>query len=178
METDEGYIHPPSWIPSSSNNVAVVPSVPNLRPPPSSSRAVSPEPFNMDDYRKCRQAEALRWIDLQEKRASVIARLQPVLPEEYKALRNAVIAQSKPFSRTVKKRSGMVHVLSIIKIPLDAHLAPTAKQTLQKEKAPKDHNHPNIPTNPYDLLNRRLYYYYFVYAHMLNYNFRVKTQAT
>ena len=72
----------------------------------------------------------------------------------------------------------MVHVLSIIKIPLDTHLAPTAKQTLQKEKVPKDHNHPNIPTNPYDLLNRRLYYYYFVYAHMLNYNFRVKTQAT
>ena len=69
----------------------------------------------MDDYCKCRQAEALRWIDLREKCASIIARLQPVLPEEYQALRNIVLSESGPFQRRDKKQTGMTSGFLMIK---------------------------------------------------------------
>ena len=64
IEPDEGYIHPPSWIPSSSEFVVVMPSMPIVPSSLSNSQAASPEPFNMDDYCKCRQAEALQQINL------------------------------------------------------------------------------------------------------------------
>lgn len=116
IETEKGHIHPPSWIPNGSGSVAVTPSVPIAPHLPPGSEAASSEPFTMDQYRKCRQAEALRWINLQEKRASIIARLQPVLPEEYQAQREFVTSESGPFRRMDKKQSGMAYSLSIIKI--------------------------------------------------------------
>lgn len=53
----------------------------------------------MDDYRRCRQAEAIRWINLQEKRASIMARLQPITPAEYQRRRDDVKSKSGPLRR-------------------------------------------------------------------------------
>ena len=56
----------------------------------------------MDNYSQCRQAEAIHWINLQKRRASVIPRLQPITPEEYQARRDAVYSESgglKPIER-------------------------------------------------------------------------------
>jgi len=72
----------------------------------------TPVQFGMDEYRKCRQTEALHWIDLQEKRSSIIARLQPVTPEEYERLRDAVKAETGPLRRKSKKKAGTINYLS------------------------------------------------------------------
>ena len=96
---DGGDFHPPSWTAGDNNSVTFSPAttvIPNLQ---SSSLTTSPKPFTMNDYRQCRQAEAIRWINLQEKRASIIPRLQPVTPEEYQARRDAVYSESGPSSR-------------------------------------------------------------------------------
>jgi hypothetical protein len=78
IEGEDGRIRPPSWTKTEGNSVLIKPNT---------TSSISPESsFNMDDYRQCRLAEALRWIDLQEKRASIIARLQPVSAEEYQKL--------------------------------------------------------------------------------------------
>ena len=66
-----------------------------------------PSPFNMEDYRQCRQAEAVRWIDLQEKRASIIARLQPVSAEEYQKLHDAILSKPGPLLRKQKRKTGL-----------------------------------------------------------------------
>lgn len=92
---DGGDIHPPSWIEGEGDSVTFSTN-PN---PPSGSLAPSRKPFTMDIYRRCRQAEEIRWINLQEKRASVIPRLQPVTPEEYQARRDVVYAESSGLSR-------------------------------------------------------------------------------
>ena len=86
---DGGNIHPPSWniIPSSQSN----------------SLTTSPKPFTMDDYSRCQQAEAIRWINLQEKQALVIPRLQPVTPEEYQACQDAVYSDTGPLGRKCMK---------------------------------------------------------------------------
>jgi hypothetical protein len=94
IKTDEGDIHPPSWIANKDNSVTFTPATPQ-----SSSLTSSPKPFTMDDYSQCRQEEAIRWINLQEKRGSIIARLQPVTPEEYQARRDAVNSESGPLRR-------------------------------------------------------------------------------
>src|SRR5271168_3852866 len=71
-------IHPPSCIAGEASfifspAIAVDPGLPSG----------APTSFTMEDYSRYRRAEAIRWIDLQEKRASIIARLQPVTPQEY-----------------------------------------------------------------------------------------------
>ena len=58
----------------------------------------------MDDYQRYRQAEALRWIDLQERRASIIARLQLTSREEYQKLRDAVRTEQGQLSRNLKPK--------------------------------------------------------------------------
>jgi len=83
-------IHPPSWTLNENNTVDVIPSTSTSSTSMINGDVVTPIPFSMHEYRKCRQAEALRWIDLQEKRSSVIARLRPVTPEEYEQFRDAV----------------------------------------------------------------------------------------
>jgi hypothetical protein len=88
---DGGDIHPPSWFEGEGNSVTFSA---NITDPPSSSLTPSRRPFTMDIYSRIRQAEEIRWINLQEKRASVIPRLQPVTPEEYQARRDAVYAES------------------------------------------------------------------------------------
>lgn len=95
-------IHPPSWIEGEGNLVTLSSTTavnPNLQ---SSPLPTSPKPFTMQDYSRCRQAEAIRWINLQEKRASIIPRLQPTTPEEYEARRDAVYSDSG-----VLRRKGM-----------------------------------------------------------------------
>ena len=69
--------------------------------------------FNMDDYRQCRQAEALRWINLQEKRSSIISRLQPVSAEEYQRLHNLVLSKPGPLLRKSKKKTGLKYAALI-----------------------------------------------------------------
>jgi len=108
IEGDGKSIRPPSWTKSKGDMVVIAPSTPTQI-----TSLASPVPFNMGDYRRCRQAEALRWIDLQEKRASIIARLQPVSPEEYQKLRNAVLSESGPLRRKQKKKPGLKYAASI-----------------------------------------------------------------
>ena len=68
----------------------------------------------MDDYRRYHKAEALCWIDLQEKWASIIARLQPTPAEEYQNLQDAITSDSGPICRKLKKQTGMKSYLSMI----------------------------------------------------------------
>ena len=113
IEGDDGRIRPPTWTKSEGNKVVIAPSAPALHAPPQDSSLQNPVPFNMDDYRQCRQAEAIRWIDLQEKRASIIACLQPISAEEYQNLRDAISLDSGPLRRKQKKKSGLFCVTSI-----------------------------------------------------------------
>jgi hypothetical protein len=108
IEGDGESIRPPSWTKSEGDMAVIAPST-----PPQTTSLAGPVPFNMDDYRRCRQAEALRWIDLQEKRASIIARLQPVSAEEYQKLCDAVLSESGPLRRKQKKKPGLKYAVSI-----------------------------------------------------------------
>ena len=95
IKTEDGRdIHPPSWIEGEGDSVTFSTTTPS-----SSSLTPSQKPFTMDIYCRVRQAEEIRWIDLQEKRASIIPRLQPVTPEEYQAHRDAVYAESSGLAR-------------------------------------------------------------------------------
>ena len=87
-------IHPPSWIEGEGDSVTFSTTIPSP-----SSLAPSQKPFTMDIYCRVRQAEEIRWINLQEKRASIIPRLQPVTPEEYQVRRDAIYAESSRLSR-------------------------------------------------------------------------------
>jgi len=104
IEVAGSRVHPPLWTQNEDNTTNVISPIPI---PLTGEAAATPGPFSMEDYRKTRQAEALRWIDLQEKRSSIIARLQPVTREEYEQLRNAVKAENRPLCRKGKKQ-GMI----------------------------------------------------------------------
>jgi hypothetical protein len=106
IEVDGQRVHPPSWKKSENNSVVILPSSSMSSPLPSES-STSPPIFNMDDYRSYRQAEAIRWIDLQEKRASIIARLQPTSTEDYGKMRDAVTSETGSLRRKPKKQTGM-----------------------------------------------------------------------
>ncbi len=106
IKAEGGRIHPPSWTQHKTNSPTISQSPPIPLAPQTSQTTASLDFFSMDDYRQCRRAEALRWIDLQEKRSSVIARFQPTTHEEYERLRNAVKADSGPFRRKGKKQAG------------------------------------------------------------------------
>jgi hypothetical protein len=107
IEGEEGRIMTPSWTKTGGNSVAISQYARTLPMSPEIDTSPIPSPFNMDDYCQCRQAEALRWINLQEKRASIIARLQPVSAEEYEKLRNAILSKSGPLLRKQKKKTGL-----------------------------------------------------------------------
>ena len=107
-------IQPPSWHQSENGSVTIRPSGPIALTSLSESSTPSPAIFNMDDYRRSRQSEALRWIDLQEKRASIIARLQPRLAEDYQKLRTAVTSEAGPLRRTSKKQTSTKVFSSLI----------------------------------------------------------------
>jgi hypothetical protein len=113
IKADNKQVHPPSWVQNNDNSVTIIPSTATsstLASEPSTSS--SPTIFDTNDYRACRQAEALRWIDLQEKRASIIARIQPTSKEEYQKLRDDVMSETEPSSRKLKKkgRKKIVHI--------------------------------------------------------------------
>jgi hypothetical protein len=106
IEVDGQHLHPPSWAQSENDSVVIKPSSSTSSNPPLEP-SNPPLGFNMDDYRRYRQSEALRWIDLQEKRASIIPRLQPTSAEEYQNLRDAIISETGPLRRKPKKQTGM-----------------------------------------------------------------------
>ena len=106
MEVDGEQASPPSWVHSENDSVRIVPSTSTSFNLPSESSS-QPPVFNMDDYRRYRQAEALHWIDLQEKRSSIIARLQPTSSEDYQALRDAILSENGPLQQKQKKQIGM-----------------------------------------------------------------------
>ena len=88
---DGGDVHPPFWIEGEDDSVTFSSATATTSNSPSFSAS---QKFTMDNYSQCRQAEAIRWINLQERRASVIPRLQPISPEEYQACRDAVYSES------------------------------------------------------------------------------------
>ena len=95
IKTEDGRdIHPPSWIEGEGDSVTFSTTTPS-----SSSLTPSQKPFTMNIYCRVRQAEEIRWINLQEKRATIIPCLQPLTPEEYQARRDAVYAESSGLAR-------------------------------------------------------------------------------
>lgn len=102
IKADGQDIHPPSWIAGEDDSITFSPAtiIPNSQ---SSLLMESPDSFTMKDYSRCRQVEAIRWINLQEKRASIIPRLHPITPEEYQERRDAVISKSGPLRRKGRK---------------------------------------------------------------------------
>jgi hypothetical protein len=103
IKVDDQHIQPPSWVQNDDNSVTIVPSANTSSSLPSDSPTSFPTVFDMDDYRTCRQAEALCWINLQEKRASIIARIQPTSAEEYQKQRDTVMSETEPLRRKHKK---------------------------------------------------------------------------
>lgn len=103
IKVDNQRIHPPSWVQNEDNSVTIEPSATTSSTPPSEPSTSFPTVFDMDDYRSSRQGEALRWINLQEKRASIIARIQPTSAEEYQKRREIVMSKTEPLHRKQKK---------------------------------------------------------------------------
>lgn len=104
IKTDEGQLHLPSWTQCEDreDSANILP-----RPVPLSLLSNTPtDTFNMTDYSKCRQAEAIRWIDLQEKRASIMPRMQPVSAKAYQELRDVILFESGPQLRKNKNKAG------------------------------------------------------------------------
>ena len=99
IKDDRGEIHPPFWIAGEDDYVTFSPTTTLIPNSQSSSPTSSSKPFTMEDYSRCRRAEAIRWINLQEKRASIMARLRPAKPEEYQERRDAVNSASGPLRR-------------------------------------------------------------------------------
>ena len=66
IEGDGGRIQPPSWTKKEDNSVEIKPKAFASSTAQNDLSAI-PSPFNMEDYHQCRQAEAICWIDLQEK---------------------------------------------------------------------------------------------------------------
>lgn len=99
IKAEGGDIHPPSWMAGENNSVTFYPTTSVNPHSQSGSHTTSPTPFTMKEYSQCRQAEAINWINLQEKQASVRPRLHPVTPEEYQARRNAVYLTSGSLHR-------------------------------------------------------------------------------
>src|ERR1700678_1143329 len=98
IKADGRNVHPPSWNAGKDDSVTFYPAADVISHSQSSS--LSPlKPFTMEDYSHCRRVEAVRWINLQEKRASIIPRLKPVTPEEYQERRDAVNSNSGPLRR-------------------------------------------------------------------------------
>lgn len=113
IEGDGRRIRPPSWSKSEHDLVVITPCALELPTPLQNNSSAIPPPFNMNDYRQCRQAEALRWIDLQEKRSSIISRLQPVSAEDYQKLRNAILSKPGPLLRKLKRKPGLKNATCI-----------------------------------------------------------------
>ncbi len=110
IEVDGCRIHPPSWTQNEQNSISIRPHTPIQQASTSILSLESTSIFDMDDYRASRQAEAIRWINLQERRSSIIARLQPTTAEEYKRLRDAVTSDSGPLRRMGKKQPGTKYI--------------------------------------------------------------------
>lgn len=89
-------ISPPFWIAEEDNSVTLSQATSVIS---DFQLGSSPKIFTMEDYSRCRQAEAIRWINLQENRASIIARFRPVTAEEYQRRRDAINSESGLLSR-------------------------------------------------------------------------------
>jgi hypothetical protein len=112
----------------------------------------------MDNYSQCRRTEAMRWINLQEKRASIIARLHPVTPEEYQEHRDAVNSESGPL-----RRKGMnFHLLWQTWHSSNVYIAPKRTAPIPNSKADKSKPGSNNKTlnNLTEYLTQRQFLYY------------------
>jgi hypothetical protein len=156
IQAVEGEIHPPSWTAREDNSVLFSPTViPNSQ---SHSLTPTPSPFTMDNYSQCRRTEAIRWINLQEKRASIIARLHPVTPEEYQERRDAVNSESGPL-----RRKGMnFHLLWRMWHSSNVYIAPKRTAPIPNSKADKSKPGSNNKTlnNLTEYLTQRQFLYY------------------
>ena len=103
IQVDGCRIQPPSWTQSQQDSASTRPHTTIGQ----ASTSIGTNFFDMDNYRTSRQGEAIRWINLQERRSSIISRLQPTTAEEYQSLRDAVTSDGGPLRRKVKKASGM-----------------------------------------------------------------------
>lgn len=113
MEGEGGCVQPPSWTKMEDNSVAITPCTLTSHLPLQNDSLATPYSFNMEDYCKCRQAEALRWIDLQEKRSSIIARLQPASAEDYQRLCNEILSKPGPLLQKQKRKTGLKYTATI-----------------------------------------------------------------
>jgi hypothetical protein len=177
-DKDGGDVHPPSWIAGKDDMVTFSPATAFSISQPGLLTG-SPKPFTMDEYAQCRQAEAIRWINLQEKRASVIAHLQPVMPEEYEGRRKAVYLETGTLGR-----KSMTTCLSVLDIKFNIYIYIAPKRTTQTRISKRDQNTMTSLNNPSELLNRRqflllllLLLFYFINL-ATNMNFRIKTETT
>ena len=110
IEVDGHRIRPPSWKEKEDNSATSSSddqSRAQIQQSTSTSSPVSTNFLDIDDYRASRQAEAIRWINLQERRSSIIARSQPTTAEEYQLLRIAVTSDRGPLCRTAKGIKGI-----------------------------------------------------------------------
>jgi hypothetical protein len=157
IEVDGSSFHPSSWTLSEQDSTSFGPhsqirqaSTSNL-----SSQAASTNILNMDNYRTSRQAEAIRWIDLQERRSSIISRLQPTTAEEYQHLRDAVTSENAPIGRTVKKKTGMKHIRASPTPHPSCIFISATKSTTQNRDDATNGKGQNLQKTPFDLLSRR-----------------------
>jgi hypothetical protein len=171
-KADGTVIHPPSWIVEEDDTTTFASRI--FPPHPHSDSFTAPKPFTMEDYRLMRQAEAIQWINLQEKRASIIARLQPVRPEEYQERRDAVMTDSGPLHRKGMK-------LYIFMANITLKILQHKKEQSRKFKTPKlkarPQKHGNIPW--IFSVNVSIFNHSFDHAILIiNIDFRNKTQTT
>ena len=144
INMDGQEVHPPSWRVGEDNSVTLSPTTPVLPSTPL-------RPFTMEDYILCRRAEAIRWIDHQEKQSSIIPRLQPVTPEEYQERRDAVNSESGPL-----RRKGMkIYMFWQVSYPLHNYLAKKGIPSTPKNKPDTNTNSSKTLKTPTDLLTQR-----------------------
>jgi hypothetical protein len=152
IKVDNQLVHPPSWVQNNDKSVIIMPSSPTSSTPPSEPSLPSPTVFDMDHYRTCRQAEALCWINLQEKRASIISSIQPTLAEDYQKWRDTIMSESEPFQRKLKKKGMKICSYSIQAEHSYPFIKPAKKLTSQKQN---NDNPSKVVCNPSDLLKKR-----------------------
>ena len=128
IDVDTSHFHPPSWTLSNPNSGSDLNMPqPPIRPNSSSISSSSSTILDMDFYRTSRQAEAIRWINLQEKRSSIMARLQPTTSDDYQHLRDSVTSDKGPLRRTFRKQPGkkeifhhvrtLMYIMSLLQPP-------------------------------------------------------------
>jgi hypothetical protein len=96
LQAEGSQVHPPLW---TENNSLT----------PNETSTSSTPFFDMDDYRSLCQQEAVHWINLQQRRSSIIPRLRPTTEDRYDQLRKAVTSEKDPLYRLIKKQGNNIY---------------------------------------------------------------------